>query len=189
MTTALMHWPQLAAIRLLAAKTCMCILLHVHLTNVCSVRSCQVSDGCARCLPAQSFPAGHETTAATLGFLLYYLAQHPHWEEAIRDEARVRPQLHLRTDNSSRGVGCFLCLAMDAVPSAGPACLTCRGWCSHCKQSLVHNLQVAHGQLHHLPPSFWLLCIYTPCLPQQKQAVLGGRAELGMSNLLRLLQS
>lgn len=34
--------------------------------------------------------AGHETTAATLGFLMYYLTQHPEWEQRIRQEARVR---------------------------------------------------------------------------------------------------
>ncbi|KAF8056108.1 cypD [Scenedesmus sp. PABB004] len=33
--------------------------------------------------------AGHETTAASLGFLIYYLAANPQWEDAVRAEARA----------------------------------------------------------------------------------------------------
>lgn len=33
--------------------------------------------------------AGHETTANTMGFLMYYLSQNPKWEERIREEVRV----------------------------------------------------------------------------------------------------
>jgi cytochrome P450 len=33
--------------------------------------------------------AGHETTANTMGFLMYYLSQYPPWEQRIRDEIRV----------------------------------------------------------------------------------------------------
>jgi cytochrome P450 len=33
--------------------------------------------------------AGHETTANTMGFLMYYLAKHPSWEARLRAEIRV----------------------------------------------------------------------------------------------------
>jgi cytochrome P450 len=33
--------------------------------------------------------AGHETTANTMGFLMFYLSQHPQWEQRLRDEIRV----------------------------------------------------------------------------------------------------
>ena len=32
--------------------------------------------------------AGHETTAATIGFVVYYLSRHPEWERRVVDEAR-----------------------------------------------------------------------------------------------------
>jgi hypothetical protein len=57
-------------------------------------------------------PAGHETTAATLGFLLYYLACHPRWEAAIREEARVRKgqqgggKRHIAAVNSAGRCSC-----------------------------------------------------------------------------------
>jgi cytochrome P450 len=34
--------------------------------------------------------AGHETTANTMGFLMYHLSQNPQWEQRLRDEIRVR---------------------------------------------------------------------------------------------------
>ena len=33
--------------------------------------------------------AGHETTAATIGFVVYYLSRHPEWERRVVDEART----------------------------------------------------------------------------------------------------
>lgn len=37
---------------------------------------------------------GHETTASTLGFLLYHLAVNPDWEQRLREEVRVRQRLN-----------------------------------------------------------------------------------------------
>lgn len=34
--------------------------------------------------------AGHETTANTMGFMMYHLSQNPEWEERLRQEIRVR---------------------------------------------------------------------------------------------------
>eukprot|EP00882_Tetradesmus_deserticola_P024759 GHRQ01027078.1.p1 GENE.GHRQ01027078.1~~GHRQ01027078.1.p1 ORF type:complete len:129 (+),score=57.70 GHRQ01027078.1:425-811(+) len=33
--------------------------------------------------------AGHETTANTMGFLMYHLSQNPQWEQRLRAEIRV----------------------------------------------------------------------------------------------------